>query len=203
MTQSVRPEHSGVRERNRAWSATLLTAACVLATVTGCSSGKADDPKETPTPSASAKQTPSKPADPNETAKNEAIATYTSYWQEMERSYAKGSSKGTSLKDYAAGSALASANTGMANMLKAGQATVGHVVVRTPTATQADIHRKIPNVRLSSCLDVSQWKVINRDTRNPVVLPSDRLTRYVVVSVVEKWPAGWRVIRDEPQEKSC
>lgn len=91
----------------------------------------------------------------------------------------------------------------MANMLKAGQATVGHVVVRTPTATQADIHRKIPNVKLSSCLDVSQWKVINRDTRNPVVLPSDRLTRYVVVSVVEKWPAGWRVIRDEPQEKSC
>ncbi|MFI5752585.1 secreted protein/lipoprotein [Streptomyces sp. NPDC051644] len=149
------------------------------------------------------KQTPSKPADATETAKNEAIATYTSYWREMERSYAKGSSKGTSLKNYAAGSALAGANTGMENMLKSGQVTVGQVTVGTPTVTQIDIHRKIPNVRLSSCLDVSRWEVVDRDTRKPVVLPSERLTKYVVASVVEKWPAGWKVIRDEPQEKSC
>ncbi|MFE7111175.1 hypothetical protein ACFU98_32395 [Streptomyces sp. NPDC057575] len=171
--------------------------------MSACSPGDSSagkTPKETPSPEV---KQPSKSADPTETAKTEAIATYTSYWREMEHSYAKGSSEGTALKDYAAGTALARANTGMQNMRKAGQATVGQVVVGSPTVTQADINRKIPNVKLSSCLDISRWEAIDRETRKPVVLPSDRLTKYVVVSVIEKWPAGWRVIRDEPQEKAC
>ncbi|MFB8211116.1 hypothetical protein [Streptomyces sp. NPDC056010] len=179
--------------------------ACVVATAAGCSSGKSSDPKaaQTPTATATAKKPSAKPADPAEASKSEAIATYTSYWREMGRSYAKGSVEGTALKDYAAGSALVSATTGMTNMRKGGQTTVGEVTVENPTVTQIDMDRKVPHVRLSSCLDISRWEVVDRNTKKPIVLPSGRLTRYVVVSVVEQWPEGWRVVRDTPQEKSC
>ncbi|MCX5115147.1 hypothetical protein OOK13_43250 [Streptomyces sp. NBC_00378] len=203
MTQPVRPEHSGVRERNRAWSATLLTTACVLATATGCSSGKTDDPKETPSPSASAKQTPSKPADPNETAKNEAVATYKQYWQAMERLYADSSGKDNALKDYAAGAALKNAEADAKNMHGKGRIITGQVAVGSPTVTSADINRKIPNATISSCLDISHWQVIDSATKKPAALPSTRLTKYVIVSTVERWPEGWRVIKDEPQGQKC
>ncbi|MFJ4576848.1 hypothetical protein ACIP4W_36690 [Streptomyces sp. NPDC088846] len=203
MTQSVRSEHSAVRERNRVWPATLLAAACALAAATGCSSGKADDPKETLSPSASAKQTPSKPSDPNETAKNEAVATYKQYWQAMERLYADGSGKDNDLKEYAAGAALKNAEADAKNMHGKGRVITGQVTVDSPTVTSADIDRKVPNAKISSCLDISHWQVIDSATKKPVALPPTRLTKYVIVSTVERWPEGWRVIRDEPQGQKC
>ncbi|MEE1805179.1 hypothetical protein [Streptomyces sp. BE133] len=203
MTQSVRSERSDVRERNRAWSATLLIAACALTTATGCSSGKTDDPKETPSPSASATQTPSKPTDPNETAKNDAVATYKQYWQAMEGLYADINGKKTDLKKYAAAGALVSAETDAKSTHARGLIHVGEVSVLSPTVTSLDVNRKIPNVMMSSCLDIARWKVINAETRKPAALPTERLTRFVVVTTVERWPEGWRVIRDEPQGKAC
>ncbi|MFG2631547.1 hypothetical protein [Streptomyces sp. NPDC048473] len=184
-------------------SATLLAVACTLTTATGCSSGKADDPKEAPSPSASVKQTPSKPADATETAKNEAIATYKKYWQAMERLYADISGKNTDLKQYAASSALASAEADAKSTHARNMIHVGEVSVRNPTVTNHDIDRKIPNVTISSCLDIDRWQVINAKTKKPATLPTSRLTRFVVVSTVERWPEGWKVIRDEPQDKAC
>ncbi|WP_327425648.1 hypothetical protein OG612_42840 (plasmid) [Streptomyces sp. NBC_01527] len=87
-------------------------------------------------------------------------------------------------------------------MAKARHLAVGKVAVGSPTATQLDASWQIPNVKLSSCLDVSHWDVINRDTRNGCAAHK-RLTKYVVVSVVEKWSDGWKVIKDQPQEKAC
>ncbi|MFD8690743.1 hypothetical protein [Streptomyces sp. NPDC059651] len=194
---------TSIRNRKRIRMASLLLVAGTLAGVSACTS---DDPAEgkpsnaAPTP---AGRQSSAAADPTDTAKREALTTYATYWREMSRSYSKGSSKETSLKDYAAGAALAGADAGMKNMRKAGQITVGQVKVGASTVTQIDMSGRIPNAKLSSCLDVSQWVVTDRNTRKPVALPSDRLTKYVVVSVVEKWPEGWRVIRDEPQEDSC
>ncbi|MFD4861693.1 hypothetical protein [Streptomyces atratus] len=184
-------------------SATLLVVACALTTATGCSSGKADDPKEAPSPSASTKQTPSKPADPNETAKNEAVATYKQYWQAMERLYSDSSGKNNDLKQFAAGAALKNAEADAKNMHSKGRIISGHVAVGSPTVTSADISRKIPNATLSSCLDISHWQVIDSTTKKPTALPPTRLTKYVIVSTVERWPEGWRVIRDEPQGQKC
>lgn len=202
MTRPVRPERAQLRERNHVRSATLLFAACALAAVSACSEGSADK-KAAPETSVIATSQPPRAVDPEEATKTEAINTYTSYWREMERGYAKGSSKGTALKDFAAGAALVSADNGMANMVKAGHLAVGKVTVGSPTVTQLDTSRQIPNVKLSSCLDVSHWDVINRETRKPVALPTERLTKYVVLSVIEKWPDGWKVIKDQPQEKAC
>ncbi|MFI5808771.1 hypothetical protein [Streptomyces sp. NPDC051561] len=54
-------------------------------------------------------------------------------------------------------------------------------------------------VTLSSCLDISRWQVVDSTTRKPAILPKERLTKFVVVSTLERWSAGWKVIRDEPQ----
>ncbi|MFE5108371.1 hypothetical protein [Streptomyces sp. NPDC056663] len=203
VTRPVRRERAQLRERNHIRSATLLFAACALTTVSACTSEGSFDKNANPQTSVTATSQPPKSVDPEEATKTEAINTYTSYWREMERAYAKGSSKGTALKDYAAGAALVSADSGIANMVEAGQLAVGKVTVGRPTVTQLDTSRQILNVKLSSCLDVSHWDVIDRGTRKPVALPTERLTKYVVVSVIEKWPDGWKVIKDQPQEKAC
>ncbi|MFF7580934.1 hypothetical protein ACFZBE_39150 [Streptomyces sp. NPDC008061] len=89
----------------------------------------------------------------------------------------------------------------MANKANAGHLAVGKVAVGSPTATQLDASRQIPYVKLSSCIAVYHWDAINRDTRNGCAA-HERLTKYVVVSVIEKWSDGWKVIKDQPQEKA-
>ncbi|WP_020132717.1 hypothetical protein [Streptomyces sp. 303MFCol5.2] len=39
---------------------------------------------------------------------------------------------------------------------------------------------------LSSCLDVSQWQPVDAKTREPVTLPADRITKYQVLTTLEK-----------------
>lgn len=202
MAQQTRPAEAAVRNRNRACSATLLLVACALLSAAGCGSGKADDPKESPTPTPSVAQ-PSKSADPTEAAKNEAVSTYKKYWKEMERLYADRHGDGAGLKLYAAAAALEGAKSDAKSMHDKGNIITGSVAVGTPTVTKADIDRRVPNATISSCLDVTGWKVVDSTTKKPVSLPQDRLTKYVVVSTIERWPEGWRVIKDEPQGKKC
>lgn len=204
MAPSARSGRALLRERNGTRSAALLFVACALTATSACNSGGSGDnkAKASPTPSASASQT-SKPADPNETAKKEAISTYKAYWQEMQKLYADSTGKKVDLKQYAAALALTSAeadakSTHDKDLIHTGQVTVGN-----PTVTKLDIDRKIPNATISSCLDISRWNVVNTTTKKPASLPSNRLTKYVIVATVERWPEGWRVIRDEPQGKAC
>ncbi|MGW2841898.1 hypothetical protein ACWCWD_29435 [Streptomyces sp. NPDC001493] len=205
MASRSRSYRKDVRTRNLSGGVWALLAASTAVTLSACSSGPAPDgakPLSDP-PASSATAEPSLPADPAETAGTQAVRTYTAYWEQMERGYAKGSSKGTRLTDYAAGAALVNADHDIANLAGTGQILVGEVTVDSPTVTSADLSGKIPNVKLTSCLDVSSWKAVDRKTGKEVTLPADRLTKYIVLSVVEKWPEGWRVIKDEPQEKAC
>ncbi|MGI5262505.1 hypothetical protein [Streptomyces angustmyceticus] len=176
----------------------LFTASCALA-ITSCSSGS-DDPKASPTPSAAQ---PTKPADPAEAAKKDAIATYQSYWKEVEKLYADPSGKGADLKQYAASAALKNVESDAKNAHDHNRIHIGQVTVGIPTVSDLDLKSKTPRATLSSCLDISRWKVIDAKTKKPVSLPSNRLTKYVIQSEVERWPGGWRVIRDEPQGKRC
>lgn len=121
----------------------------------------------------------------------------------MERVYANSQGNSIGLKQYAAGAALAGATADAKGMHAKGNIITGRVTVGTPTVIKVDIDRKIPNATISSCLDVTKWTVVDTATKKPAALPSDRLTRYVVVSTVERWPEGWRVIKDEPQGQKC
>ncbi|CAL9671205.1 hypothetical protein SUDANB15_07410 (plasmid) [Streptomyces sp. enrichment culture] len=141
--------------------------------------------------------------DPAETAKKEAIATYQGYWQEMEKLYADLSGAGANLKQYAALAALKNATADAKRAHDHGRVYVGSVSVINPAVTEYDATGKIPNATVSSCLDISWWQPVDADTKKPVTLPTNRLTKYLIVSTLEKWPEGWRVIRDEPQDKPC
>ncbi|MFC9033658.1 secreted protein/lipoprotein [Streptomyces arboris] len=117
----------------------------------------------------------------------------------MEVLYATSTGQGASLKDFAASNALITAESDAKQMHDKGLLITGNVSVERATVTKVDVERKVPNATVSSCLDISDWTVINGKTKKPAALPSERLTKYVVVSVVEKLPQGWRVIKDEPQ----
>ncbi|WUT01761.1 hypothetical protein OHA46_33950 (plasmid) [Streptomyces sp. NBC_00708] len=182
---------------------TLVAFTCALATTAGCSSAKPADPKEAPSASASITAPSDKPADPTETAKTEAIATYEQYWKEMEHLYADSHSSAAGLQKYAAGAALEGARADAKGMHDKGNLIIGTVVVGAPTVTKIDIARKVPSAVISSCLDITHWKVVKEATKEAVPLPSERMTKYVVTSTVEHWPEGWRVIKDQPQGKPC
>ncbi|MFE6713921.1 hypothetical protein [Streptomyces sp. NPDC057695] len=171
----------------------------------GCASTEQTPEAKQPTSSASTVTSapPTRVADPIETAKRDAIATYLAHWKEVEKRYADKTGKAGNLTKYAASAALAQVETGAADMRKKDAVVLGTVTVSNPTATSTDIDRKVPHVILSSCLDISRWTVTDVDTQKPVAMPKKRLVRYVIKATIEKLPEGWRVIRDEPQGKAC
>ncbi|MFD0367648.1 hypothetical protein [Streptomyces sp. NPDC127114] len=183
--------------------AAVVAAAVVMAT--GCTTNEPTSSKPpatvsaTPTP-ATASHTPE---NPEESAKKQAVDTYLSHWKEVEKRYADKTGKAGDLKQYAASAALSQVETDSANMRKKNVLILGTVSVDNPTAVSVDINRKVPNVVISSCMDISHWRVVDAETQKPVSLPKERLLRYVIKATVEKWPEGWRVIRDEPQGKKC
>ncbi|MEW2078101.1 MULTISPECIES: hypothetical protein [unclassified Streptomyces] len=181
-------------------AASLTLCALVALSACGASDGDGEAAVETsPTPSASS----SASSDPKEAVKREAIAAYQGYWQEMEKLYADESGAGANLKKYAASAALKNATADAKRTHDRGLINIGDVRVIDPAVTKYDAKGKIPNATISGCLDISQWQTVDVDTKKPVTLPSNRLTKYLIVSTLEKWPEGWRVIRDKPQGKPC
>ncbi|SHH34541.1 hypothetical protein [Streptomyces sp. 3214.6] len=195
-----RAHHSALLFRNATAASLTLCAALAL---NACSSsdgkdkGANESPTVTPSPLASAT------ADPKETAKREAIAAYGAYWQEMEKLYADVTGKSVHLDQYAAAAALKNAEADAKSTHERGLINTGDVAVTAQSVTKVDTSGKIPNATLSSCLDISRWQTVNAETKSPVSLPDNRLTKYVIVSTVERYPEGWRVTSDEPQGKSC
>ncbi|MEU8795418.1 secreted protein/lipoprotein [Streptomyces sp. NPDC048643] len=142
-------------------------------------------------------------SDPMEAARKEAIAAYAAYWREMEKLYADPKGEGAHLDRYAASAALKNAETDATRAHGGGLIYVGDVTVTDPMVTKADISGKVPNATITSCLDISDWRTVEAKSKKPVKLPANRLTKYMVLSTVEKYPAGWRVTSDTPQGKSC
>ncbi|MET8507541.1 hypothetical protein ABZV60_23240 [Streptomyces sp. NPDC004787] len=193
----------------RALSRRCVVAAVVAAfgLVVGCTPNAPTSVKPSGTASSAASpspaQSPPTAENPEETAKKQAIDTYLSHWKEVQKRYADKTGKAGDLKQYAASAALSQVEIDSENMRKKNVLILGTVSVDNPTAVSADINRKVPNVVISSCMDISRWRVVDAETQRPVSLPKERLLRYVIKATVEKWTEGWRVIRDEPQGKKC
>ncbi|MEU9272303.1 hypothetical protein AB0E04_43925 [Streptomyces sp. NPDC048251] len=191
--------------RTRTRLPALTAILCASAALAGCSSGDDSTAAEStaPTLTASAAPLSTAPADPEAEAKETALEVYQSYWGEMQAFYADrdGTSKG--LKQYAASEALSVAENDAQRAHARNRIYIGKVTVSQSTVTGTDLEREVPKVTLSSCLDVSQWQPVVADTRKPVDLPTGRLTKYLIAATLEKWPQGWRVVRDEPQDKRC
>jgi hypothetical protein len=192
--------YSSVRYRKVAAASLALCAALALP---ACSSSEEKDQTADDSPSATQSPTASATADPKETVKREAIAAYQAYWQEMEKLYADQTGRSANLDQYAASAALKNAEADAKRAHDRGRVYLGNVALAEQTVTKVDASGKIPNATVSSCLDISQWQTVDAKTKEPVSLPENRLTKYVIVSTVEKYPEGWRVTSDEPQGKSC
>ncbi|MFF9733626.1 hypothetical protein ACF1GX_29885 [Streptomyces albidoflavus] len=179
----------------------IIVAPTLLLAATACSSDQPDE-KASPSATSSTSAPPSAPADPKAEAKEQAIATYQAYWSEMQTLYAdpKGESN---VEKYATSAALKNALSDADRTHEQGRIHIGSVKAENPTVTDSKLDGKIPHVILSSCLNISEWDVVDAKTKKPVSLPSERLTKYVIKSTVEKRAEGWRVISDEPQAKAC
>ncbi|NUK21674.1 secreted protein/lipoprotein [Streptomyces lunaelactis] len=121
----------------------------------------------------------------------------------MEKLYADPTGKRAHLDQYAASAALKNAQADAKSTHDRGLINTGEVAITDQAVTNVDTSGKIPNATLSSCLDISLWQTLHAKTKKPVTLPDNRLTKYVIVSTVEKYPEGWRVTRDDPHGKSC
>ncbi|MFJ3973249.1 secreted protein/lipoprotein [Streptomyces parvus] len=132
-----------------------------------------------------------------------AISVYQDHWEQKQALYADTDADTDALKQFAAAEALVRAEKDIQRMRDANQVITGKVTMGDQTVTKSDLDRKVPKVFLSTCLDITQWNVLDATTREPVSLPSTRLTKYTVESLVEKWPQGWRVVRDRPMGKKC
>jgi hypothetical protein len=185
----------------------LKTAAfitlCAGLALTACSSSGGKNEATGESPSVAQSPASPAPADPKETAKQEAITAYGAYWKEMEKLYADPTGKSAHLDQFAASAALKNAEADAKRAHDRGRIYTGSVALTDQTVTKVDVSGKIPNATVSSCLDISKWRRVDAETKKPVPQPENRLTKYLIVSVVEKYPEGWRVIRDEPQGKSC
>ncbi|MEU4087655.1 hypothetical protein [Streptomyces aureus] len=201
MTRASRPQG---RTTLRSWkSATAVLITSSLLTLSACSSSDRTN-QETNKPSAAPKSASATvTSDPAKVAQDEAIAAYEAYWREMEKLYADSSGKNAELDEYAASAALKNAESDAKRAHEGGLIYLGAVAVTKPRVTSAHISGKIPNATISSCLDISHWRTVDAKSQKPVKLPANRLTKYIVVATVEKYPAGWRVTSDTPQGKSC
>ncbi|MFF8867906.1 secreted protein/lipoprotein [Streptomyces sp. NPDC015139] len=121
----------------------------------------------------------------------------------MEKLYADPTGRSAHLGQYSASAALKNAEADAKRAHGRGRVYTGTVALSDQRVTKVDATGKIPNATVSSCLDVSKWQPIDAKSKKPVSLPKNRLTKYVIVSTVEKYPQGWRVTSDEPQGKSC
>ncbi|MEW2471087.1 hypothetical protein AB0919_39810 [Streptomyces sp. NPDC046994] len=191
--------HAAVHFR---WATASITLCAALA-LTACSSSDGKGEAADESPSLTQAPTSSAPADPKETAKREAIAAYGAYWRELEKLYADPTGKSAHLDQYAASAALKNVETDAKRAHDRGDILTGRVALTDQTVGKVDTSGTIPNATVSSCLDVSKWETVDAKTKKPVPLPENRLTKYVILSTLEKYPEGWRVIRDEPQGKPC
>ncbi|CAM5516786.1 hypothetical protein STENM223S_03208 [Streptomyces tendae] len=189
-----------LRYRKPATVFVCLGAALSL-TACGSSGDSGDQAEDSPTPTRPPATTA--PADPQVAVKQKAIATYQAYWQEMEKLYADPTGKSAHLDLYAASEALQSAEADARSTRDRGLVINGNVSLSDQDVTEVDLSGQVPNATVSACLDISRWVTANAKSGKLVSLPEDRLTAYKIISVVEKYPEGWRVTRDEPQGKAC
>ncbi|WP_314223643.1 hypothetical protein [Streptomyces zaehneri] len=185
----------------RVGAATIALGTALALTACGSSDGK--DEAQDETPSVTQSPPPSATADAEDTAKKEAIAAYRAYWREMERLYADRTGKSAHLDQYASAAALKNAETDAKRAHDLGSIYTGSIALTDQTVTKVIPTGRVPNATISSCLDISNWRTVDAETKKPVPLPSNRLTKYLIVSTVEKFAEGWRVTSDEPQGKPC
>ncbi|MFF3313380.1 hypothetical protein [Streptomyces sp. NPDC002952] len=176
---------------------------CLALLLAGCSDSGSEGEAKTPDPAtARASTTAPPPADLRAAEKKAVLSAYSSYWREQVSAYKAGTVKGTRLKEYAVGAAVARVESDLASMKDKGVTTDGrpsHDVRVTALA----MSKKVPSATLSDCLDISDWKWTYRKTGAAVPSPKTQLTQYRTIVKAEKWRNQWMILSATPQATTC
>ncbi|MET9607038.1 hypothetical protein ABZZ17_18460 [Streptomyces sp. NPDC006512] len=189
----------------------LLTSVAVVAAATALTAGCTGESKDNkaaapsapassvaPTPSAA----PSVSVDPEAADKAEVQTAYTRYWDVLTAAYSTADPQHSELGKVVTGTALVQNQQDLAQYRKGGRIFAGKpqhsniVVTFKPEA-------KLKTAVITDCLDISQWKPVEKSSGTEVKLPESRLLRYVNTVIVEKWPNGWMVLEDNQEGKAC
>ncbi|MFG2440567.1 hypothetical protein [Streptomyces sp. NPDC048508] len=139
---------------------------------------------------------------PDALAKDELLAAYRRYLDEITKAYAQADVAGTDVSKYASGNALVTVQSETKALKNADRVITGELT-STPEVTMIDLERRVPRATVTDCIDVAQWNVIDRDSKNKVAMPAERLLKYVEIVSMEKWGKQWVVLKDMPQERKC
>jgi hypothetical protein len=192
--------HPAVRFRNEAAVAFGL---CAVLALSACSSSDNGDEAKASPPATSTPETPApSSAGPEAAAKTEVLTAYRHYWDEKAAAYAKASMTGTRLKTYAKGNALGLAQSDLQNLKTVGQVIKGKPRL-DPEVTSLDLQKKVPLAKITDCIDVSTWKVVNTKTGSEVAQPKQRRTKYVSNVTAEQWGKQWVILEVKPEDRAC
>lgn len=199
MTASLR-HTSGLKVaavRTSQHSVILFVAGSLLG-LAGCSADNSDTPSAPGSASAVATQSPSSTTDAEDGA---VIAAYTNSWDAKAKAYSQASSKGTDVNKYTTFQALADIERSLSAMRKAGQVTTGKPAINPKVVEVVDA--KIPKATVADCVDTTNWTLIDKASKKPVPLPSQRLVKYVSTATLEKWGTKWMVTELTAQDQDC
>lgn len=173
----------------------LITAG--ILTMTACGGGKdssSAEPESTPSETSAE---PSPQGEDTEVKKN-VLRAYDGFWREQVKAYAKGSSKGTDLGDYATAQALSETNSDLMQLKKAGTVVKGKPG-HDAEVTVVDTKAKTPKATVKDCLDISQWQTVESKTGKVLPHPSEQPPKYYTIATVERWEGKWLVTQVETQ----
>ncbi|MEV6574857.1 hypothetical protein [Streptomyces sp. NPDC051577] len=200
-------QHTRPNRHHRRLLAATATAAIVATLTVGCTKGSEDGKAaSSPTSTSTTSTAPSAPAsastDPLQADKAEVQAAYDRYWSVLTAAYAKSDSTGTDLKQVASGSAYAQTEQGLTSLRSAGQVITGEAK-HSGTGVSFKDGPKLRTALVTDCVDVSQWKPVDKKTGAEIPLSKTRLLRYKTTLTAEKWPTGWVFIEEKIQGQSC
>ncbi|GHA47958.1 hypothetical protein GCM10010329_82980 [Streptomyces spiroverticillatus] len=192
----------GPRPRMRA--ALTIAGTLLTLTATGCTTqAPPPDAKPTTDTQATSSTTPSpatSSADPLAAEKAAALTSYDNFLREQARAYEIVNVEATSVNKYVSGNALKQVHMDVQSLKGAGNHAEG-APKNDSKVTKISMGGKLPTATITSCLDVTPVKII--DKQGKTVPHAGSLSKYIAVTTLEKWPNGWMVLDEGPEGRAC
>lgn len=196
--------YSSIRTRKAARAIALFLAVSTAGALAACNndSDATADQSSAPPSKPTAKDTPTKPADPQAKNKQAVLKVYERMWEEQVKAYAKADTRGTDLKKYATANAVARAESDVMGLRDKGVVAVGQPT-HDSEVQSIELDRKVPRAKLRDCMDTTDWTYKYRKTGKALPLPEKRMKRYYVTVKAERWGNQWMILDVSPQRKAC
>ncbi|MBB1258311.1 hypothetical protein [Streptomyces alkaliterrae] len=203
--------HSAARRHNirRTRPLAMLMALSTITALSACGSNNDASSEKAGSETPTVSTPPSPDPEPSETEtlsadETAALKGYRAAWAARVDAYSKGSSKGTAAEETHALRALAEIEYDLKSMRKLGRVTTGKPDLQ-PEVTSVEREKHYRAVAtITDCVDISGWRLVDKTTREPVILPKERLMRFVSVVTVEEWGNDrWVVTKVDNKARKC